>query len=75
MNEGGNIIFVPLQTGIKSIKFYNLRNRVAIPRNLEMSSALIVCKNRSRPRGAILITQIVLERCYILFSMHKNIMN
>jgi len=45
-----------------------------IPRNLEMSSVLIVCKNRSRPRRVIFIVQIVPERLCILFSMYKDIM-
>jgi len=75
MNKRGNITFVSLQPSIESIKFCNLESRVAIPRNLEMSSVLIVYKNRSRPRRAILIVQIVPERLCILFSMHKDIMS
>jgi len=75
MNEREDIAFVSLQPNIKSIEFCNLGSRVAIPRDLEMSSALIVCKYRSRPRRAIFIAQIVLERLCILFSMHKDIMS
>jgi len=74
MNEKEDIIFVFLQPGIESVKFCNLGSRVTIPRNLEMSSALIVCKNRSRPRRAIFIAQIVPKRLCILFSMYKDIM-
>jgi len=75
MNEGGDITFVSLYPGIESVKFCNLGSRVAIPRNLKVSSALIVCKDRSRPRRAIFIMQIVPERLSILFSMHKDIMS
>jgi len=75
MNERGDIAFVSLQPSIKSIEFCNLGSRVAISRDLEMSSALIVYKYRSRPRKAIFITQIVPERLCILFSMHKDIMS
>ena len=57
----GTLHFVSLQPSIKSIEFCNLGSRVAIPRDLEMSSALIVCKNRSRPRRAILIVVTPLE--------------
>jgi len=74
VTEGENITFVSLQPGIESIEFCNLGSRVTIPRDLEMSSVLIVCKNRNRPRRAILIMQIVPERLCSLFSMHKNIM-
>jgi len=59
---------------MKSVKFCNLGSRVTIPRNLKISSALIVYKNKSRPRRAIFIAQIVPERLCILFSMHKDIM-
>jgi len=75
MNEKGDITFVSFQPSIESIEFYNLGSRVAIFRNLEISSVLIVYKNRSRPRGAILITQIVSERLCIFFSMHKDIIS
>jgi len=74
VTEGENITFVSLQPGIESIEFCNLESRIAISRNLEISSVLIVCKNRSRPRRAIFIAQIVPERLCILFSMHKDIM-
>ena len=74
VTEGENITFVSLQPGIESIEFCNLGSRVTIPRDLEMSSALIVCKDRGRPRRAIFIAQIDPERLCILFSMHKDIM-
>jgi len=75
MNEGGDITFVSLQPGIESVKFCNLGSRVTIPRNLKVSSVLIVCKDRNRPRRTIFIAKIVPERLSILFSIHKDIMS
>jgi len=75
MNKRRNITFVPLQPSIKSVKFCNLGSRTTIPRNLEVSSTLIVCKDSSRPRRAILIMQIVPERLSTSLPMHKDIVS
>ena len=74
-NKRRNIIFVPLQPSIESIEFCNLGSRIATSRNLEVLSALIVCKDSSRPRRAILIVQIVPERLSTSLSMHKDIVS